>query len=81
MEETREPENVALGQAIRQLRDDAGLTQEELAGRADVPLAELRQIEGGEVDADWGTLRRLSQAMGVELADLFRLAQKREGER
>jgi transcriptional regulator with XRE-family HTH domain len=72
--QSREPENVALGRAIQQLRTEAGLTEEELAGRAKLPIAELRQIEAGEIEADWGTLRHIASALGTSLADVFRLA-------
>ena len=71
----REPQNVALGRAIRSLRKEAGLTQEELAERAQVPVEELRQIEAGAIDAHWGTLRHLAYGLETNLADLFRLAE------
>jgi transcriptional regulator with XRE-family HTH domain len=72
--QSREPENVALGRAIQKLRIEAGLSEEELAGRAELPIAELRQIEAGEVEADWGTLRHVASGLGTSLADVFRLA-------
>jgi transcriptional regulator with XRE-family HTH domain len=78
LEPTREPHNIALGRAIRQLRKDVKLTQGELADRAQVPVTELSRIESGEVDAEWGTLRHLAYSLGVDLADLFRLAEKQE---
>ena len=74
MGESRESENVALGRAIQKLRSEAGLTEEELAGRAEMPVAELRQIGAGEVEADWGTLRHIASGLGTNLADVFRLA-------
>jgi transcriptional regulator with XRE-family HTH domain len=72
---SREPQNVALGRAIQKLRSEAGLTEEELAGRAEMPVAELRQIEMGEVEADWGTLRHIAYALGTTLAEVFRLSE------
>jgi len=72
--ESRESQNVALGRAIQKLRSEAGLTEEELAGRAEMPVAELRQIEAGEVEADWGTLRHIASGLGTSLADVFRLS-------
>lgn len=74
MGQSREPENVALGRAIQKLRKEAGLSEEELAGRAELPIAELRQIEAGEVEADWGTLRHIAHGLGTSLAEVFRLA-------
>ncbi|HEY5942237.1 MAG TPA: helix-turn-helix transcriptional regulator [Solirubrobacterales bacterium] len=72
--------NVALGKAIRQLRKQAKLTQRDLAGRAGVPVKELRQIERGGVNADWGTVRHLAYALETKLADVFRLTEELETE-
>jgi len=73
--ESQEAQNVALGRAIRTLRENAGLSEEELAERAELPLAELRRVEAGEVEADWGTLRHLAYGLGTGLAEVFRLAE------
>ena len=73
--EPREAENVTLGRVFRQLRKDAGLSQDELAERSEVPLAELQRIEAGLVEADWGTLRHLAYGLGTSLAEVFRLAE------
>ncbi|HVD41600.1 MAG TPA: helix-turn-helix transcriptional regulator [Solirubrobacterales bacterium] len=71
--ETRDVHNIALGNAIRQLRREARLAQQELADRADVPVEKLRSVEVGSIDADWGTLRHLAYALEVELPDVFRM--------
>lgn len=73
-----DPHNVALGRAIRRLRKEAKCTQSQLAERAGVPVRRLRLIEGGRVDADWGTVRHLASAIEVKLADVFRLAEQLE---
>jgi transcriptional regulator with XRE-family HTH domain len=73
--ESQEAQNVALGRAIRTLREKAGLSEEELGERAELPLAELRRVEAGEVEADWGTLRHLAYGLGTSLAEVFRLAE------
>jgi transcriptional regulator with XRE-family HTH domain len=72
--------NVALGKAIRQLRKEAKLTQRDLAERAGVPVKELRQIERGGIEADWGTVRHLANAMEAKLADVFRLTEELEAD-
>jgi transcriptional regulator with XRE-family HTH domain len=73
--ESREPQNVALGRAIRQLRKEADLAQEELAERAEMPIGELSQIEAGTIEARWGTLRHIAAGLGTTLADVFRLTE------
>ena len=75
MGESQEAQNVALGRAIRALREKAGLSEEELAGRAEMPVAELRRVEAGEVEADWGTLRHLAYGLETNLSNVFRLAE------
>jgi len=76
MEETRDAHNLALGSAVRQLRKTAGLTQQELADKAEVPVETLRQIESGRVDADWGTVRHLAYALEIQLPEVFRLTEE-----
>ncbi len=79
MEDKRDQHNVALGKAIRRLRKGAGLTQQQLAEVTQVPVGELRLIEHGGVEADWGTVRHLANGMKVKLADVFRLTEELEG--
>ena len=76
MEETRDVHNIALGHAIHQMRKEARLTQQELADRAEIPAEKLRSVEAASIDADWGTLRHLAYALGVELPDIFRLTEE-----
>jgi len=73
--EPRQAENVALGRVLRQLRKDARLTQDALAERAEVPITKLQRIETGDIDADWGTLRRLAYALETSLTEVFRLTE------
>jgi transcriptional regulator with XRE-family HTH domain len=72
--------NVALGKAIRQLRKEARMTQQQLAELTQMPVSELRRIEHGDVEADWGTIRHLAKGMKVKLAEVFRLAQELEAD-
>jgi transcriptional regulator with XRE-family HTH domain len=76
--ESREPENVALGRVIRKLREESGLSEDELARRAQLPVEDLRQIEAGDIDADWGALRQIAYGLETSLADLFRQAEEPE---
>jgi XRE family transcriptional regulator, regulator of sulfur utilization len=71
----RDPHDLALGRAIHKLRKEAGLTQQQLADRAEIPLPVLRQVEAAHTDASWGTVRRLAYALDVSLPDLLRQAE------
>lgn len=70
---------LALGQAIRQTRTARGLSQEEVAHGADLHPTWLSHIEGGRNPA-WGTVKRIASALGVEVSELARTAEKIEAE-
>ncbi len=75
----RSDPQVALGQAIRQTRTTRGLSQEEVAHGADLHPTWLSHIEGGSNPA-FGTLKRIASALGVEVSEVARLAEKIEAE-
>ncbi len=60
-----------LGKRLRRLREQAGLTQAELARRAGVGRVTVVRIEKGRIYARTETLRRLARALGTSLADLL----------
>lgn len=66
----------ALGQAIRELRQEGKLTQEALGEKAGVTPKTLSLIERGEANPTWGTVRRIAAALGVSMGDLGKLADK-----
>jgi transcriptional regulator with XRE-family HTH domain len=65
----------ALGAAIRQAREDAGLTQAQLAVRADLAIGTLTRLEAGTTDPSWSSLRSLREALGISLTVLGRLVE------
>jgi transcriptional regulator with XRE-family HTH domain len=50
---------------LRELREGAGLTQEQLAERARVAPAAVRDLEQGRNQPRWGTVLLLAEALGV----------------
>lgn len=59
-----------IGDALRRLRHDAGLTQEELAERAKMSVRGLRKLEGGLVARPRrATLEALAEALGLSGAE------------
>jgi transcriptional regulator with XRE-family HTH domain len=64
----------ALGKAVRALRQRAGLSQEELALRAELEPASILRIEAGEEDPLWGDMRRLAGGLGVSLEEIAEVA-------
>jgi transcriptional regulator with XRE-family HTH domain len=68
----------AVGAAIRQLREERGLTQEALASEADVTLSTLSVIERGLANPTWATIGDIVVALGVSMADLAKLAEEHQ---
>lgn len=61
-----------IGANVRRLREAKGWTQEECAYRCqDLGPALLRTIEAGRTNVTAATLVRLSDGLGVDIADLF----------
>jgi transcriptional regulator with XRE-family HTH domain len=53
-----------LGKSIQAARRKAGITQEELAERAEVNARALQKIEAGDSDPQTSTLVRIKNAIG-----------------
>jgi transcriptional regulator with XRE-family HTH domain len=64
------PDHGDLGAALRILRTRAGLTQEQVATRADLDPPYLSRVESGFRDIRWSTLQRLLTAIGADLREL-----------
>lgn len=65
------PTLVALGEAIRRVRKERGLSQEQLALTAEVDLSYLGRVERGDNAAALLTLKRIADALGVTMATLM----------
>jgi transcriptional regulator with XRE-family HTH domain len=65
-----------LGRAIRQLRTERGLSQEELGLRAGIHPTWISHLESGRNNPAWGSVRRLAAALGVKLSELAALAEE-----
>ncbi len=62
-------ENLALLETLFQLRIGAGLTQQELAARLDIPQSTVSKIESGLRKVDLVELKAICEATGVSLVD------------
>lgn len=60
-----------IGRNIRRLREDRGLTQEELAVDSEIDLTYLGGIERGKRNPSLLVMARISDALGVSLPLLF----------
>ena len=65
-----EPQAV-FGAKVRRLREDAGLTLEQLGERCDMQLAYVSRVERGQKDIQLSTIVRLACGLGVTPATLI----------
>lgn len=66
----------ALGEAVRQLREKRGFTQERLAQDAGVTTGTVSLVERGRSNPAWGTVKAIADGLGVSMAELAKLADK-----
>jgi len=61
----------SFGKSLSKHRKNAGLTQEQLANDADIPISQVGRIERGEVNTTISTAYVLAKALNVKVSDLF----------
>jgi transcriptional regulator with XRE-family HTH domain len=66
----RLPGDRELGRAVRRLREERGLTQEELASRAGTTFGTVSRVESAKSAPAWWTVRKIAEALGVSIAEL-----------
>ena len=62
----------SFGPKIKDLREAAGLTQEELAGEAGIATRQLQRIESGLANPKIGTLQALATKLSCDVIDFLR---------
>lgn len=60
-----------IGQKIIKLRKQKNLTQEDLAGEAEVDRSYLSEIENGHKNVSVQTLKKIADALGVKMSVLL----------
>lgn len=60
-----------LGKKLRQLREKAGLSQEELGFRANLHRTYIGAIERAEQNVSVDNIHKLAKALKVKISDLF----------
>lgn len=65
-------ERSELGDTIKNIRKQKGLTQEKLAEKADADVSYLAKIENGYVNTSVRYLIKISRGLGVKVKDLFK---------
>jgi ribosome-binding protein aMBF1 (putative translation factor) len=59
-----------VGRKIRELRDEAGLTQVQLAEKTGIPQSHVSRLENAEHSATNLTLEKIAKALGVQVGDI-----------
>lgn len=59
------------GRNLRRLRIQKGLTQEDLANDAEIPINQVGRIERGDINTTIGTAALLAAVLKVNLEELF----------
>jgi transcriptional regulator with XRE-family HTH domain len=66
---------IRIGEVLRRLREQHGLSLRTLAGRAGFSASFLSQLENGQVSPSIASLDRIAAELGVRIADLFDASQ------
>jgi transcriptional regulator with XRE-family HTH domain len=72
----RSEPQTALGEAVRRLREDKGLTQEAVAHAAGVHPTWVSRLEGGALNPSWGMVARVAAGLGVEVSEVARATER-----
>ena len=67
-----------LGETIRDVRKEKGLSQEVLSGLAGIARTHLTMIENGNMKATIETFCKIAQALDLRPSELFALIEKRQ---
>ncbi len=70
----------AIGQRIKYLRKEYGVSQTELIRRIDMSKQGLSKIENGHVDVQLITLYEITKGIGSSIAELFNFEFTYEGQ-
>lgn len=65
-----------LGGAIKRLREERGLTQEDLAHKAGIVTGTLSRTETGDTSPSWRTVKGIAKALGISAAELVATAER-----
>jgi transcriptional regulator with XRE-family HTH domain len=71
----REPPDPKLAAAIKQLRKERHLSQEDVAFDADLTTSALSRIERGLSDPTYTTVQRIAEALEVGVVELVAVAE------
>ena len=69
---------LTLGETIKDIRKEKGLSQEVLSGLAGIARTHLTMIENGTMKANIDTVCKIAQALDLRPSELFALVEQRQ---
>lgn len=72
------PPDLALAAAIRDLRHQAGLSQEDLAFASGLTVASVSRVECAVTNPSWTSIRCLTAGLGIDLRQLITAIEAQE---
>jgi len=69
-----QPQN-GLAQAIRRLRKERRMSQEQLGLDAGIHPTWISHIESGRINPKWGNVQRIADVLGLRLSELAAMAE------
>jgi transcriptional regulator with XRE-family HTH domain len=69
------PDQLALGEAVRAIREERGLSQVQLAAATGFIQAWISHVERGRRNPSWSNVVRLAGGLGVSVAELAKRAE------
>jgi transcriptional regulator with XRE-family HTH domain len=70
-----EDRSADFGKAIRYLRKDAGLTQQQVSEDCGVHYTEISRLEGGQGNPTFSTIESIAAGLGVSISRIFSLGE------
>ena len=68
----------AFGQAIRKLRNDAGISQEAFAAMCDLHRTYISDVELGKRNVSLENIQKMAEALNISISDLFLEVERHE---
>ena len=68
-----------LGETIREMRREKGISQEVLSGLSGIARSHLSMIETGTTSINMDTIWKIADAIGVPLSEIIVRAEKKMG--
>lgn len=62
---------ITIGNRIKQIREEKGISQQDLAAKCDFEKSNMSRIEAGRTNLTIKTAYKISTALGIKLSELL----------